>query len=284
MFCYICGFVGHDLKHCAGFFAAENNGATMDLQQEDWLKVVGGQQKTTSRAEGESMTNSQNRAVQREEGGSSELATQNRAVQREAGGTSKLDAQYNSRLRVTGPVFSEIIPREDTESRDKESDQRVSHGAWAEADFEKVLEEIDAAIEGEGVIIPDTSKTKIQEAFCGKGLTDVVVQEVGVTPNLNIMHSMQDTRTGLDVGSPKLGLKVADGPTNASKPKKTNRNLCKGNKCGQLTTKSPNVGKDSSPSMGKLNQGMSCPKPHRVQSIKKTFQSTCKFFFFFFPF
>ena len=31
MFCYICGFVGHDLKHCAGFFAAENNGATMDL-------------------------------------------------------------------------------------------------------------------------------------------------------------------------------------------------------------------------------------------------------------
>ena len=41
---------------------------------------MGGQQKTTSRAEGESMTNSQNRAVQREEGGSSELATQNRAV------------------------------------------------------------------------------------------------------------------------------------------------------------------------------------------------------------
>ena len=45
----------------------------------------------------------------------------------------------------------------------------------------------------------------------------MVVQEVGVTPNLNIMHSMQDTRTGLDVGSPKLGLKVADGPTNGAK-------------------------------------------------------------------
>ena len=32
------------------------------------------------------MTGSQNRVVQREEGGSSELATQNRAVQREVGG------------------------------------------------------------------------------------------------------------------------------------------------------------------------------------------------------
>ena len=51
-----------------------------------------GQQKTTSRAEGETMIDSQNKAVQREEGGSSELAAQNRAVQREAGGTSKLAA------------------------------------------------------------------------------------------------------------------------------------------------------------------------------------------------
>ena len=42
MFCYFCRFVGHDLKHCAGFFAAEKNGATMELQYGDWLKVVGG--------------------------------------------------------------------------------------------------------------------------------------------------------------------------------------------------------------------------------------------------
>ena len=68
------------------------------------------------------MTNSQNRAVQKEEGGSSELAAQNRAVQREAGGTSKLAAQYNSRFHVTIPIFLEIIPSEDTGSRDKESD------------------------------------------------------------------------------------------------------------------------------------------------------------------
>ena len=139
MFCYFCGFVGHDLKHYAGFFVAEKNGATMELQYGDQLKAIDGQQKTTSRAEGETMTDSQNRAVQREEGGSSELVAQNRTVQREAGGTSKLAAQYNSRLHVTIPVFLEIIPSEDTESRDKESDQRVSHRAQAEADFKGKL-------------------------------------------------------------------------------------------------------------------------------------------------
>ena len=156
----------------------------MELQYGDQLKAVDGQQKTTSRAEGKTKTGSQNRAVQREEGGSSELATQNRAVQKEAGGTSKLAAQYNFGLHVTIPVFPEIIPREDTESRDKESDQKVSHGAQAEADFKKLLEEINAAIEGPGVIILDTSKAKFQGAFCGKGLLDVAVQEAGVTPDL----------------------------------------------------------------------------------------------------
>ena len=35
MFCYFCGFVGHDLKHYAGFFVAEKNGATMELQYGD---------------------------------------------------------------------------------------------------------------------------------------------------------------------------------------------------------------------------------------------------------
>ena len=42
MFYYFCRFVGHDLKHCVGFFAAEKNGATMELQYGDWLKAVGG--------------------------------------------------------------------------------------------------------------------------------------------------------------------------------------------------------------------------------------------------
>ena len=102
MFCYFCGFVGHDVKHCAGFFAAEKNGASMELQYSDWLKAVGGRQKTTSRAEGEMRMEN-------------EMAMQNRAIQKVAGGMSKLAAQ-----RVadgTLPVFLENIPRKDTGPR-----------------------------------------------------------------------------------------------------------------------------------------------------------------------
>ena len=106
MFCYFCGFMGQDVKHYAGFFAEEKNGATMELQYGDWLKAVGGRQKTTSRAEGEM-------------GMENEMTTQNRAVKRVAGGTSKLAVQ-----RVAGgtlPVFPENIPRKDTRPRDEES-------------------------------------------------------------------------------------------------------------------------------------------------------------------
>ena len=58
MFCYFCGYVGHDLKHCAGFFAMEKNGATMELQYGDWLKAVGGRQRSTSQAERETRLDS----------------------------------------------------------------------------------------------------------------------------------------------------------------------------------------------------------------------------------
>ena len=108
MFCYFCGFVGHDLKHCAGFFAAEKNGTTMELQYGDWLKAMGGRQKSVSRVEGET------RLV-------SEPPTQIRMVQREEGGTSELAAQHIVEPRVTPPVFPENIPRNDMGSRDKES-------------------------------------------------------------------------------------------------------------------------------------------------------------------
>ena len=133
MFCYLYGFVGHDLKLYVGLFAMEKSGATMELQYGDWLKAVGGRQRSTSRVEGEIMIDSQNRAVQRE-----------------AVGRSELVAQKNSGFRGTLPVFSKNIPiRGDTGSLDKERDQRVSHVAWAEVDFEEVLEKIDAAIEGQ---------------------------------------------------------------------------------------------------------------------------------------
>ena len=91
----------------------------------------------------------------------SELPAQIRTVQREKGGASELAAQHIVEPRVTPQVFSENIPRNDTGSRDKESVQRINQGAWAEADFVKILEKIDAAIEGAGVITSDTSEAKL---------------------------------------------------------------------------------------------------------------------------
>ena len=96
---------------------------------------MGGRQKSISRTEGET------RLV-------SELSAQIKTVQREEGGTSELAAQHIVEPRVTPPIFPENIPRRDTGSRDKESVQRINQRAWAEANIVKVLEKIDAAIEG----------------------------------------------------------------------------------------------------------------------------------------
>ena len=84
----------------------------------------------------------------------------------------------------------------------------------------KVLEKIDATIEGAGVITSDISKANLQGAFSGKGLIDVDVQEARVTHNLNIVHSTQEVRTGLDIGSSMLGFKLGSEPTEVSKKKK----------------------------------------------------------------
>ena len=59
----------------------------------DWLNAVGGRLRSPPRTEGETMIDSQNRAVQR--------ATVSR---------SKLAAQNNSRFCGMFPVFSENIP------------------------------------------------------------------------------------------------------------------------------------------------------------------------------
>ena len=139
MFCYFCGYVGHNLKHCAGFFAVEKNGATTELQYGDWLKAVGGRQKSVSRAEGEM------RLV-------SELPAQIRTVQREKGGASELAAQHIVEPRVTPQVFPKNIPRNDTGSRDKESVQRINQGAWAEADFMKVWRRLMRQLRGQELL------------------------------------------------------------------------------------------------------------------------------------
>ena len=76
----------------------------------------------------------------------------------------------------------------------------------------KVLEKINAAIEGARVITPDTSEANLQGNFCGKRLIDVDVQEAGVTHKLNIMHSTQEVGTGLDMSSSMLGFKLGSEP------------------------------------------------------------------------
>ena len=43
MQCHYCGVLGHDLRHCASYFAASKQGAEVELQYGDWLKATGGQ-------------------------------------------------------------------------------------------------------------------------------------------------------------------------------------------------------------------------------------------------
>ena len=44
MFCHHCGLLGHDLKHCASYFAATNNKKDVVCQYGEWLKASGGRQ------------------------------------------------------------------------------------------------------------------------------------------------------------------------------------------------------------------------------------------------
>ena len=41
IFCHYCGLLGHNVRHCAGFFAALKNGGVVDCQYGEWLKSMG---------------------------------------------------------------------------------------------------------------------------------------------------------------------------------------------------------------------------------------------------
>ncbi|XP_023921589.1 uncharacterized protein LOC112033044 [Quercus suber] len=43
LFCHFCGLLGHDLKHCAPYFAATKNDGEVICQYGDWLQAMGGQ-------------------------------------------------------------------------------------------------------------------------------------------------------------------------------------------------------------------------------------------------
>lgn len=157
------------------------------------------------------------------------IDSQNRTGQRAAVGRSELAAQNNSGFRGMFPVFSENIPiRGDTGCLDKEKDQRDSHVAQRDADFEEVLEEIDAEIVEVGDIIHGSSNVKSQKALCGTSLIDVAVQDAGGTPNLNAENILQVLRVGLDVDSFRLGFKIGCDSADVIKSKRTYRISCKG--------------------------------------------------------
>ena len=49
MFCHYCSLLGHDLKHCASYFASTKNKGEVSCQYGDWLKAIGGQNRSPSR-------------------------------------------------------------------------------------------------------------------------------------------------------------------------------------------------------------------------------------------
>ena len=42
IFCHFCGLLGHDIRHCAGYFAASKKGGNVVCEYGDWLKSMGG--------------------------------------------------------------------------------------------------------------------------------------------------------------------------------------------------------------------------------------------------
>lgn len=46
IFCHLCGLLGHDLRHCASHYVVEKNGGDVEYQHGDWLKALGGCQRS----------------------------------------------------------------------------------------------------------------------------------------------------------------------------------------------------------------------------------------------
>ncbi|XP_030923276.1 uncharacterized protein LOC115950175 [Quercus lobata] len=49
LFCHFCGLLGHDLRHCALYFAATKNDEEVFCQYGDWLKAMGNRTRSPSR-------------------------------------------------------------------------------------------------------------------------------------------------------------------------------------------------------------------------------------------
>nr|XP_023904552.1 uncharacterized protein LOC112016268 [Quercus suber] len=49
LFCHFCGLLGHDMKHCAPYFAAAKNDGEVMYQYDDWLKATRGRARSPPR-------------------------------------------------------------------------------------------------------------------------------------------------------------------------------------------------------------------------------------------
>ena len=49
LFCHHCGILGHDLKHCAPYFALTKNVGEVICQYGDWLKATSGRNRSPPR-------------------------------------------------------------------------------------------------------------------------------------------------------------------------------------------------------------------------------------------
>ncbi|KAL0007845.1 hypothetical protein SO802_009347 [Lithocarpus litseifolius] len=47
LFCHYCGLLGHDVKHCASHFAVTRNGGEVDYQYGEFLRALGGRQRSS---------------------------------------------------------------------------------------------------------------------------------------------------------------------------------------------------------------------------------------------
>lgn len=54
MFCHFCGLLGHDLRHCRGYFSVTRSGGEVECQYGDWLKATGGRYRSPTKRSTES--------------------------------------------------------------------------------------------------------------------------------------------------------------------------------------------------------------------------------------
>lgn len=49
LFCHYCGFLNHDIRHCASYFVAEKKEGSVQVQYGEWLKAAGGRPRSPQR-------------------------------------------------------------------------------------------------------------------------------------------------------------------------------------------------------------------------------------------